>query len=251
MDALDRFGLSDVRLYCPDLHSPMDTVEWGHVLMKDPQLRDRFAAVTFHTWWMDGFPGFNAIHKFARKMKKPVWATETGFCASADGCLDKTHFFLPNTWGTAFDEAQSYYRAIAWSHASRVYHWALLGNDAVVSKTGEKYPTYYVLKHFANYIQPNSVLIDSVTNDDSLLSLVFEIQPRQYSAIIINIGTTDKVINLAAYSHHTFEVTEAKTSISNQMMSDTALGVDNTNEVNIQIPAQSVTSLKFEDRSSN
>lgn len=155
---LDHYGLSDVLLHAPNLHSPRDNVRWIEAWFADETLRDRTVAVSYHTWWSEDRRSYEAIRDAARRFGKPVWATEAGYSGSATD-ID------PRRWLTAFGFAEAYYRAIAWSNATRVYHWSLLGFDGAVGKRGERYPMFYALKHFANFIPPGAARLEAESND--------------------------------------------------------------------------------------
>ena len=108
-----------------------------------------------------------------------MWATEAGYQDTSIG-------IAPQKWRSAWEYGKSFYRAIAWSHASRVYLWTILGNDAAVGKDGERYPTFYVFKRFANYIPAGAVLVESQSDDAQVLSLVFARPDGTYSVIPLN-----------------------------------------------------------------
>ncbi len=179
VDSLDHFGLSDVVLHAPNLHSPNDNVRWIEAWFADEVLRERTAAVSYHTWWSRDFKTFDAIWQAAQKYGKPVWATEVGYHEAGSS-------IAPATWRTAWDYAQAHYYAIAWSHASRTYIWTLLGNDALVGKDGERYPMFYVFRHFANAIPAGSVLLESRADDTRLLSLAFRRPDGSTLLIVLN-----------------------------------------------------------------
>jgi O-glycosyl hydrolase len=262
IDQFDRHQLSDIKLHGPNLHSPKDTVEWGTVLLNEPKIKDRYAAISYHTWWVDDFDSYDKIRKFAEKQNLPVWATEVGFCALKEGCkicseiirndesqqattsehciesARKTHYLRPETWDTAWDYALSHYRAIKWSGASRSYHWALLGNNSLVSKEGVRFPSFYILKHFANYIPKGAVLVKSESSDDDLLTLIFKLpgENTSYSAIVINTGNTEKPLTFKV-NNAKFKITSQTTSVKDNYMRD---------KITQTFPPESVTSLQLE-----
>jgi hypothetical protein len=186
------------------------------------------------------------IAEYANEVDKPVWATEVGFCALKEGCnlLGEQHYLRPETWGTAWDYATSYYRAINYSKASRVYHWSLLGHDAIVGKNGEKFPSFYIFKQFANYIPRGAKLIKSSTGDSDLLPLVFQLADGSYSAIIINKSkTNEKRIKIKA-GDQLFESSEMVTNQENDYGKTIAPNLtDNT--VDFMLPSRSITSIRF------
>ncbi len=187
---LDYYGLEQVTLHAPNLHAPTDNVRWIETWLADETLRQRTVAVSYHTWWSESQRDYEAIWQAAQKYAKPVWATEAGYSGNATS-ID------PQNWLTAFGFAESYYRAIAWSHASRVYHWALLGFDGAVGKQGERYPMFYALKHFANAIPPKAVLLDSRSNDRRLSTLAFALPHGGYTLILLNANRTPRAVSIS------------------------------------------------------
>jgi hypothetical protein len=146
----------------------------------------------------------------------------------------------PKTWETAWDYAMSAYRAIAWSHASRIYHWALLGHGGVVSKTGELFPSYYILKHFANYIPVGAILVESRTQDHELLTLAFKRPDGNYTLILLNNGTTEKVLRLSASDDTTLQITKMITSTREHYAVNSTMPV---NHERLHLPANSIVSM--------
>jgi len=185
-EQLSLFGFEEVKLYGPDNHQPNHAAFWSDVWLQNPTVKARTAGISYHTWWSDDFEHYDAIRKVGEEHEVPVWATEVGYCALVDGCFNNSHFLKPETWETAWDYAMSHYRAIAWSHASRTYQWSLLGHNGCVGKKGEIFPSFYILKHFANFIPPESVFLDSKPPADNVYCMPFQLEDGQYSAVIIN-----------------------------------------------------------------
>jgi len=190
LEMLDHYGLENVMLHGPNLHSPTGNVRWIEPWLADETLRQRTAAVSYHTWWSEDQKDYEEIWQVAQKYDKPVWATEAGYSGNATS-ID------PQNWLTVFGFAESYYRAIAWSHANRVYHWALLGFDGAVGKQGERYPMLYAIKHFANYIPPGAALIDSQSDDRRLRTLAFALPDGGYTVIVLNTNRTPRAMTLS------------------------------------------------------
>ncbi len=248
IEQLDRQGLTDVKIHGPNLHSPVNTAEWGSYFTDNAPLNNRLAAISYHTWWSSDSPDYTTIKAFAAEHNKPVWATEMGYCALPEGCNfgGVMHYLKPGTWETAWDFAMSYYRAIKWSGASRVYHWTLLGHGSVVSETGQRYPTYFILKHFANYIPAGAVLIRDNTDDPGLLTLTFKLKGGSYSAIIINKSDNKKrVVIKPEQGDKTLTVTSVMNSRKNNYDKEPDVNA-NAQHPDIIVPAESVTSVKFE-----
>jgi O-glycosyl hydrolase len=245
LDQLDAHGLDDVMLHGPNHHMPEDVAYWTTPWMSNARLASRTIAISYHTWWVDDFAPYDAIRQLGEQYGKPVWAAEIGYCALESGCFGGTHHLRPWTWATAWDYAMSYYRAIAWSRASRLYHWSLLGYDGLVSETGQRYPSFHVFKHFSNYIPPGSRYLASQSGDPEVLALIFE-HASASSAILINTGTAAKSMKLAALGRESFRSVRHITSSDGAY--EVSMGDDVTDEdglLSIVLPPQSVTSLEL------
>lgn len=226
---LDHFGLEDVVLHAPNLHSPQNNVPWIEAWLADDALRERTVAVSYHTWWSAYRPHYDAIWEAAQKYAMPVWATETGYQDAQTG-------IAPQTWWSSWAYGKSFYRAIAWTHASRVYLWTILGNDAAVGPDGERYPLFYVYKHFANYISAGSVLVESRADDDHVLSLAFARPDGTFAVIVLNDNRDAKTVHLAG-----LEMDVAEMVMTTDGVYDVAVSPDLDGA--IALPPQSITSI--------
>jgi O-glycosyl hydrolase len=229
LEQSDHFDLKNVQLHAPNLHAPINNVPWIDAWFADEVLRERTVAVSYHTWWSVDRKNYEAIWEAAQKYGKPVWATETGYQDTSIG-------IAPQKWRSAWEYGKSFYRAIAWSHASRVYLWTILGNDAAVGKDGERYPMFYVFKHFTNYIPAGAVLVDSQSDDAQVLSLVFARPDGTYTVILLNDNRMERVGRLAGMST---AIVEAVTTTEGAYERATALDAEGA----LFLPPLSVTSL--------
>jgi len=209
LDQLDAQGLGDVLLHGPNVHMPEPTVEWARPWLENERLRARTAAISYHTWWQDDFEIYDGIRALGEEYGLPIWATEVGYCALAEGCFDGANYLLPETWGTAWDYALSHYRAFAWSHASRSYHWTLVGHDAAVGPTGERYPSYFVLRHFTNRIPPGARMLEVAAGDAELLPLAFLHPNGDVAVLLINQGTSEKALSLVSVAGQGYSPVDA------------------------------------------
>ncbi len=243
---LDHHDLSDVRLHGPNTSRPQGTAEWAEVWLSDAKLRARTAALSFHTWWDADRPTYEAIRAVAERYRMPVWATETGYCPLAAGCFDdaRGHHLRPKTWATAWDIARSYYRAIAWAGASRLYHWTIIGHDAAMGPHGERYPTLSTLRHFANYIQPNAQRIGTSADPDRAIdTLAFKRPTGEISVIFLNAEAGRVWVKLTA--HRPLGRPQRTMTSHADALEVSATFRSDGKDVRILLPARSVTSLSF------
>ncbi len=235
---LDRFGLTDTMLQGPGNHRPAGTAEWARVWLADPQLRARTQAVSYHTWWDAGRAPYEAIRQVAADYDLPVWATEVGYIAV------NIH---PDSWTQALEFAQSHFRAIAWSDATRSYHWSVLGHDSAIGPNGERTATFYTLKHIANFIPPGAVRVEAAGNfDTGLQPMAFQLPDGRYSLVVINSISRDMPLDLFAIGGSSYRAVQAVTSRSGhyeQPLDSTGTG---DQLMTLTLPARSVTSFILE-----
>jgi O-glycosyl hydrolase len=229
LSQFDHFGLEQVTLHAPNLHSPRNNVPWIETWLEDAMLRERTVAVSYHTWWSVDPRNYREIWETAQQYGKPVWATEAGYQDTSIG-------IAPHTWRSAWEYGKSFYRAIAWSHASRVYLWTILGNDAAVGINGERSPMFYVFKHFANYIPAGATLVESQADDAGVLSLAFVRPDGTYAVILLNDNRMERAVRLAGLSG---AVGEALTTTDGIYENVTVIEADGV----LLLPPLSVTSL--------
>ena len=244
LDQLDANDLGEVMLHGPNFHQPEGAAEWAEVWLADERLRDRTVAVSYHTWWNDEREPYDAILEVAKRYGKPVWATEVGYCALAEGCFGGTHFLLPETWGTAWDYAMSYYRAIAWTEATRVYHWTVLGHDAVVSPNGERYPSFYILRHFSNFIADGASQLETASGDDAVLALAFSMPEGGYTAILLNTGTASRSMLLRGVTAAALSASESYQTSENAPWQEVA-PIEEEGGLRLELVPESVTSVRL------
>lgn len=241
--ALDDAGLDDVMIHGPNWHAPLAAGDRAaEIWLEDDELRERTVALSYHTWWVDNFERYDAIRQIAEEHGKPVWATEVGFCALPSGC-NNGHYLRPETYETAFDFAMSYYRAIDWSRAERLYHWTVLGHDPIVAPgTGERYPSFYALKHFSNYISPGSRLIETAAGDPEILSLAFLHPSGERTMILINTSPNQtKSVALTDVRGDELGLIEGMLTSASGTSDFTTLDPSS-----IELPARSILSARFE-----
>jgi len=245
VEMLDHHGLADVMLHGPNHHKPSGAAEWAEVWLADDLLRSRTVAVSYHTWWDSDPAPYERIRQVAERYHKPVWATEVGYCPLKGGCFEpRYHYLRPETWGTAWDYAMSYYRAIAWSHASRVYHWSLLGWDALVSPNGWRFPSFYVVKRFAGSMSPGSRLLEVASGDAEVLVLAFAAIGGSTSVVLLNQDTVAKRIRLTSVAGYSLRPTEGYTTCEDALEKSAEMsGPNDDGRVTVTLPARSVSNL--------
>jgi len=238
---LDAAGFQDVMLHGPNTNHADEVPLWAGPWFADEALAARTVAISYHTWMSSDFEDYDAIRQLAELHGKQVWATELGYCPVQAGCPDG-HLFDSEEWITAFDAALSAYRAIAWSRANRVYHWAAIGYDPVLSTAGERYPTYYAVKHFADSVPPGAVHVTTSVDDEDLAALAFSLPSGGLSAVLINESLDERRVRLESALGAEWTWSQAITSADGSY--GAAADVDAFGI--LTLPGVSITSLRLQ-----
>jgi len=160
------------------------------------------------------------------KHNKPLWMTETsGYPQTPDGAMKL---------------AKSMYLALRFGDISSWVYWSVSGepgSEFSIMANGEPTILYYVSKQFFKYIRPNSVRIESASDDPEILTLAFKnASEGSMSLVVINASETQKDI--------TFDIPTGPAEFTAYRTSATENSVEAGTITNtISLPAQSITSL--------
>ncbi len=245
LDHLDAAGLHDVMLHGPNSNHADEVLPWAEAWFADEVLTDRTVAVSYHTWRSHDVEDYDAIRQLAQEHGKQVWATEVGYCPQTEGCYDDTHFLLSHTWGTALDASVSAWRAIVWSQAHRVYHWAAIGYDPAIDEAGGKLPTWYGLKHFTDAVPPGAVHVGSASPDPDVLIAAFAMPDSDaLTAVVIHRGEQPTSARLLSARGTAWTIVGGATSAEDAYGTDAVIDPAGV----VSLPARSVTNLRLEPR---
>lgn len=258
VEVLDHFGLSHLGLRGPGYHEPRGAAAWISEWLKNDRVRERTAAATFYTWNGGSYSDYDAVRQVAGAWDMPIWVMEAGYCGQQSGCAFADHsYLLPETWDTAWDIGKALYQAIAWADASRIYHWTALGWDAFVAPGGKRFPTFYVFKHFANFIPEGAVRVEalvggeaaSASASEGLLPLVFALPEGGFTAILLNVveGEGVETVSLDIAGAGQLSVVEAISSHADAYDQDVSgsVTVGAAGRVEIPVPRGGLTSIRL------
>ena len=129
---------------------------------------------------------FAAVAAWSEQTGVPVWAWDNWYCGADQGC-PAAPAEDSSTWASAWEQAQQNVRLLVDARASRIYHAAMVGfQSSIDPATGEPYPTFWVLMHFANWIPPEGVVIQASTEVEDVLSVAVERPDKTIALILLN-----------------------------------------------------------------
>lgn len=163
-----------------------------------------------------------------KNMGIPVWMTETSG--------------YHETWGDALDLGMTMAAAIKWGRVSAWVWWQLGGgttlNEYDLMTRDTRGIRYYVSKQFYRYIRPGAVLMESASDDDELLDIVFRHPTdRQFVAVLVNTGSSSKSVTFSGGGVPSTLQAYRSTS------SDRCLSAGTMGPSSVSVPAQSILTL--------
>ena len=124
LDALDKNGLSYVKIHVGDVNEPTDGIQYYDPSLKRSKIRNRAVAVSYHTWHYMTPSNLYKIWDYCRTWDIKNWATEVGTSP-----LDSTTF----DW--AMGSMENAHLSYKYADASLSFQWCLAGAETSINKT--------------------------------------------------------------------------------------------------------------------
>lgn len=221
-----------------------EAADWLGVWFESADRTQNTAAISVRGAATSDFADFSAVAAWGDDYSVPVWAYDNWYCGADQGCPaapaeDST------TWASAWEMAQQNYRFIVGAHATRIYHAAMVGaQPSVDGLTGDKNPTFYVLQHFANWIPPNSVNVQSTSEIADVFTVAVERPDGSYSVILLNTGFVTTDVELVLLGPSTPSLQNVRQSVAGSYMNELQ-PVAGDGELVLSLPPNSLTSLEL------
>lgn len=145
------------------------TIEFATMIAADSTIWKYLGPLCFHSWWSEKIPDseFERIANFAKAWNKPVWCSELGFDAMAHRIKG-----MNESWDYAFRFAKISHRMTKYAEVEVSMYWTWQNNYAVMSAdTKTKYPSYYVTRHYTDFLNSGTQIIHSTTSDPEILTI--------------------------------------------------------------------------------
>lgn len=152
-----------------DTAQTLGTVEFATMIAADSTIWKHLGPLCFHSWWSEKIADseFERIAAFAKAWNKPVWCSELGFDAMSWRIKG-----MNETWDYALRFAKINHRMTKFAEVEVSMYWTWQNNYAIMSAdTKTKYPSYYVTKHYTDFLNAGTQIIHSTSNDPEILSI--------------------------------------------------------------------------------
>lgn len=169
--AAERFqkaGLKTKFLWA-DTAQTLGTVEFSTMIAADSTLWKYLGPLCFHSWWSEKIPDseFERIAGFAKAWNKPVWCSELGF----DAMSWRTKG-MNESWDYAFRFAKISHRMMKYAEVEVSMYWTWQNNYGIMSAdTKTKYPSYYVTRHYTDFLNSGTQIFHTMSSDPEILSI--------------------------------------------------------------------------------
>jgi hypothetical protein len=161
------------------------TVEFATMIAADSTIWKYLGPLCFHSWWSENIPDseFERIAGLAKAWNKPVWCSELGFDAMAWKIKG-----MNKSWDYAFRFAKISHRMIKYAEVEVSLYWTWQNNYAIMSAdTQTKYPSYFVTRHYTDFLNTDTQIIHSLSSGPEILSICGINENGRYVLQLINL----------------------------------------------------------------
>lgn len=152
-----------------DTAQTLGTVEFATMIAADSTIWKYLGPLCFHSWWSEKIPDseFERIAGFAKAWNKPVWCSELGFDAMAWKIKG-----MNESWDYAFRFAKISHRMMKYAEVEVSMYWTWQNNYGIMSADAKtKYPSYYITRHFTDFLNSGTQIIHSISGDPEILAI--------------------------------------------------------------------------------
>ena len=152
-----------------DTSQTKGTVEFATRILANPEIEKYLGPLCFHCWWSENIPDaeFERIAGLAKAWNKEVWCSELGFDAMAWRIKD-----MNKSWDYGLRFARIAHRIMKYAKVEVSLYWTWQNNYAIMSPDlKEKYPSYFVTRHYVDFLNTGTQIVQSVSSDPELLTL--------------------------------------------------------------------------------
>ena len=157
------------RFLWADTAQTKGTIEFATMIAADSTIWKYIGPLCFHSWWSEKIPDseFERIANYAKAWNKPVWCSELGFDAMSWKIKG-----MNESWDYAFRFAKISHRMMKYAEVEVSLYWTWQNNYAIMSAdTKTKYPSYYVTRHYTDFLNSGTQILHSITSDPEILAI--------------------------------------------------------------------------------
>jgi hypothetical protein len=217
------------------------TVEFATMIAADSTIWKYLGPLCFHSWWSENIPDseFERIANYAKAWDKKVWCSELGFDAMAWKIKG-----MNASWDFAFRFAKISHRMMKYAEVAVSLYWTWQDNYAIMSSdTKTKYPSYYVTRHFTDFLNDGTQIFQSISSDPEILSISGINSDGNNVMQIINLKNKNVSIEIDGISGN---LSSSVTTTEKENWKENSISTINKNgKAVVELKAQSVNSLVF------
>jgi len=224
-----------------DTAQTLGTVEFATMIAADSTIWKYLGPLCFHSWWSENIPDseFERIAAFAKAWNKPVWCSELGFDAMAWKIKG-----MNESWDYAFRFAKISHRMMKYAEVEVSMYWTWQNNYGIMSgDTKTKYPSYYVTRHFTDFLNSGTQIIQSISSDPEILVICGNNKNGEKVLQIINLKKEKVSIEIDSFNK---VLTKSVITTQNKIWEEGSVKVKTANKKMIaEIHPESLNTLVF------
>ena len=224
-----------------DTFKTVGTVEFSTMVAGDSTIWKYLGPLSFHSWWSENIPNveFERIAGLAKAFGKPVWCSELGFDAMAHRTKG-----MNKTWDYALRFAKIKHRMTKYAEMAVSMYWTWQNNYSIMSADTEtKYPSYYVTKHYTDFLNAGTQIIHSLSSDPEILPICGYTKKNELVMQIINLKKEPVEITLDDFAGSNAKIV---TTTKNELWSERTISPKIwEGNAKINLEAESVNTILF------
>lgn len=222
-----------------DTHRTQGTVEFATMIAADSTIWKDLGPLCFHSWWSENIPDseFERVAGLAQAWNKEVWCSELGFDAMAHRQKGMTA-----SWDYALRFARISHRIFKYAQVSVSQYWTWQNNYAIMSAdTKTKYPSYYITRHYVDFLNSGTQIIHSISSDPEIISVCGINKQGELVMQILNLKP--EPVEIAVQGVNDGKIRSVTTTENNLWEEDTVPGRVKKGTLNLQLKASSFNTV--------
>ena len=219
------------------------TVEFATMIAADSTIWKYLGPLCFHSWWSEKIPNneFERIAGLANAWNKDVWCSELGFDAMAWKIKG-----MNESWDYGMRFAKISHRMMKYAQVAVSLYWTWQDNYSIMSEdTDTKYPSYYVTRHYTDYLNTGSQILHSISSDPEILAISAINGDGNKVIQVINLHNKPAEINIEGYIPESGTIEIVSTTEKNLWTKSKKPLKQENKYIQIELPAGSVNTVIF------
>lgn len=219
------------------------TVEFATMIAADSTVWKYLGPLCFHSWWSENIPNneFKRIAGLANAWNKEVWCSELGFDAMSWKIKG-----MNATWEYGFRFAKISHRMMKYAQVAVSLYWTWQNNYAIMSADTEtKYPSYYVTRHYTDFLNSGTQVLHSLSSDPEILPISGINSKGEKVLQVVNLHKNPVEVKVEGFSPESGTIKMISTT-ENNLWEEKSQKVNQDNKnTTIHLPAESVNTIIF------